>query len=324
MCIRDRLEAEGHPGQETHLGVRALDQPVGQPVLEAGVDRDTVLGDPLGQVDESGDPAAPGPGQPMVEQALAVLALEREDLTQLLLEQVGPVEAVVDLGDPGQLGRLLVGEVFGVLPQRVPGVFEVAGVPAGPLLAGRVPCLAANLVQGVCGAPPRCGTDLRTARRWGTCRRPRRRSTSRRRRDVRDGGTPRFTEGGEELRQRLAVSTRRGPHQPATVVIHDESDVSVPALVADLPGRPGAAMRPAYPARSRSLFGCLGRARGNEASRSESSRPSTPCCNRWFGGWSSRASRTWRWSRPGCTGSRSSTPCARAIPWRSCRSTPGM
>jgi hypothetical protein len=38
-------------------------------------------------VDESGDPAAPGPGQPMVEQALAVLALEREDLTQLLLEQ---------------------------------------------------------------------------------------------------------------------------------------------------------------------------------------------------------------------------------------------
>src|SRR5664280_178349 len=90
MCIRDRLEAEGHPGQETHLGVRALDEPVGQPVLEAGVDRDAVLGDPLGQVDESGDPAAPGPGQPMVERALAVLAREREDLTQLLLEQVGP------------------------------------------------------------------------------------------------------------------------------------------------------------------------------------------------------------------------------------------
>src|SRR5659263_321135 len=83
----------------------------------------------------------------MVEQALAVLALEREDLTQLLLEQVGPVEAVVDLGDPGQLGRLLLGEVFGVLPQRVPGVFEVAGVPAEALLAGRVPGLAANLVQ---------------------------------------------------------------------------------------------------------------------------------------------------------------------------------
>src|SRR5450759_5430302 len=60
-------------------------------------------------------------------------------LTLLLLEQVGPVEAVVDLGDPGQLGRLLLGEVFGVLPQRVPGVFEVAGVPAEPLLAGRVP-----------------------------------------------------------------------------------------------------------------------------------------------------------------------------------------
>src|SRR5664280_753573 len=49
----------------------------------------------------------------MVEQALAVLALEREDLPQLLLEQVGPVEAAVDLGDPGQLGRLLLGEVFG-------------------------------------------------------------------------------------------------------------------------------------------------------------------------------------------------------------------
>src|SRR5664280_2196138 len=250
--------------------------------------------------------------------------LSAKDLTQLLLEQVGPVEAVVDRGAPGQLGRLLLGEVFGVLPQRVPGVFEVAGVPAEPLLAGRVPGLAANLVQRVGG--PRHDVERICAAHGvgalvGDLVGDPRRGVGR---DVRDGGTPGFTEGVEELRQRLAVSTRRGPHQPATVVIHDESDVSVPALVADLPGRPGAAMRPAYPARSRSLFGCLGRARGNEASRSESSRPSTPCCNRWFGGWSSRASRTWRWSRPGCTGSRSSTPCARAIPWRSCWSTPGM
>src|SRR5664280_3219812 len=71
--------------------------------------------------------------------------------------------------------------------------------------------------------------------------------------------TPGFTEGVEELRQRLAVSTRRGPHQPATVVIHDESDVSVPALVADLVDPD-----PSQPGQRVSLGGALGHDPGDD------------------------------------------------------------
>src|SRR5664280_1776748 len=70
----------------------------------------------------------------MVEQALAVLALEREDLTQLLLEQVGPVEAAVDLGDPGQLGRLLLGEVFGFFHNAYRACLRSRACPPSPSL----------------------------------------------------------------------------------------------------------------------------------------------------------------------------------------------
>jgi hypothetical protein len=56
----------------------------------------------------------PGPAQPGVEQRLALLALEGEDLPELLLEQVGRVELVIDLRNPGQLGLLAVGEVLRV------------------------------------------------------------------------------------------------------------------------------------------------------------------------------------------------------------------
>jgi hypothetical protein len=47
-------------------------------------------------------------------------------MPQALFEQIGPIQAGIGFGDPGQLGGLTVGEVVGVLPQRVAGALELA------------------------------------------------------------------------------------------------------------------------------------------------------------------------------------------------------
>ena len=68
----------------------------------------------------------------------------------------------VGFGDPGQLVPLPVGEVVGVLPQRVAGVLVAAGITGGqahaisvalglPGAAGVVPCLASYFVEGFGG-----------------------------------------------------------------------------------------------------------------------------------------------------------------------------
>jgi len=150
-------------------------------MVQGRVDRFAMLGEPLSEVDEGGDAAPTGPAELGVQKLFAFAALEPEHLAELLLEQVGPVQLVVDLRDPGELGLLPVGEVLGVLPQRVAGAFEVAGVHAHPTLAGGVPGVTADLVQGVTGprddvkrigAPDRIG---------GSARRPHQRSTAQRR-----------------------------------------------------------------------------------------------------------------------------------------------
>ena len=84
------------------------------------------------QLDEYRDAAAPRPGDPPVQGLLAFLALDRKHMPQALFEQIGAIQAGVGLGDPGQLGGLAFGEVFGVLPQRITGALELAG----PLMAG--------------------------------------------------------------------------------------------------------------------------------------------------------------------------------------------
>src|SRR5918995_3321304 len=66
-------------------------------------------------------------------------------------QQVGAVAAVVDPGDPGELGPLAGGQVARVLPQRRAGTLELARQGGLPALAGRVPDLAAHLVQCVGG-----------------------------------------------------------------------------------------------------------------------------------------------------------------------------
>ncbi len=64
-------------------------------------------------------------------------------------EQVGAVEALVELLDARELELLALGQVAGVLPQREPGAFELAGELGLALAAGVVPHLAADLVQRV-------------------------------------------------------------------------------------------------------------------------------------------------------------------------------
>src|SRR3954454_9763216 len=54
-------------GEQPQLGVHALGQPVRQGVSDGGDDPGPVLLDPVVQLNEGGDPAAAGPGQPGVQ-----------------------------------------------------------------------------------------------------------------------------------------------------------------------------------------------------------------------------------------------------------------
>ena len=54
-------------------------------------------------------------------------------MPQALFQQIGAIRPGVGLGDPGQLGGLAFGEVFGVLPQRIAGALELAD----PLMSWR-------------------------------------------------------------------------------------------------------------------------------------------------------------------------------------------
>ena len=71
-------------------------------MFQGGVDLAAVDGDLAGEVDKSGYPTAPRPGEPPVEGLLAGVALHDKDVAQPLFEQIGAVEAGVGLGDPGK------------------------------------------------------------------------------------------------------------------------------------------------------------------------------------------------------------------------------
>jgi hypothetical protein len=83
--------------------------------------------DAAGQLHKHWDAAAPRPGDPPVQGLLAFLAFDRKHVAQPLFEQISAVEPGVGLGDPGQLGGLTLGEIFGVFPQRIAGALELAG-----------------------------------------------------------------------------------------------------------------------------------------------------------------------------------------------------
>ncbi len=49
------VESVGDPGEQPDFGVGGFDEALGETVVEVGVDRITVFGDPLGEVDKRGE-----------------------------------------------------------------------------------------------------------------------------------------------------------------------------------------------------------------------------------------------------------------------------
>jgi hypothetical protein len=110
------VEAEGDTGEESELGVGGLDEGVGHVVVEGSVDAGPVAHDAALEVDEGGDAAASGPGDPAVEGVFGGLSPELEHDPEAFFEQVGPMDAGVSLDQPGEVLVLAGGEVLGVLP----------------------------------------------------------------------------------------------------------------------------------------------------------------------------------------------------------------
>jgi hypothetical protein len=116
-------------------------------VEQRGLDVLAVVGDGSGQLNEGRDAAAASPLEPALEQGRGLLVGHPEDHPQLLLEQVGTVERIVEAGDQGQLLGLLRGQVLGVLEQRPTAVLDLGGLGLLARAADLVPDFAANLVQ---------------------------------------------------------------------------------------------------------------------------------------------------------------------------------
>jgi hypothetical protein len=72
-----------------------------------------VVADRAGELDKRREAAAPRPLQPGVEDGERLVGIEAVDLAQLFFEQVGAVQALVDVLDVGELDLLAAGQVLG-------------------------------------------------------------------------------------------------------------------------------------------------------------------------------------------------------------------
>ena len=145
------MVAEAPSGDQPDLGVDLLDGCVGQLVRDRGFDHLALLGDPAGELEEPFQTTSSGPLQPRLEQDQGVLGGDAVDLAQLLGEQVGAVQALVELLDASELELLALGQVPGVLPERELGALELFGELLLALAASLVPDLAADLIERVGG-----------------------------------------------------------------------------------------------------------------------------------------------------------------------------
>ena len=109
----------------------------------------------LGELLDLVDPGAAGAGEPRLQPEPRLRAAAGlEHVAQALLEQVGPVQGLVLPGHPLERLALGLGEVLGVLEQRVPAALDRLG-PSGRELAaplggpGPPPGLLAQLVDDV-------------------------------------------------------------------------------------------------------------------------------------------------------------------------------
>jgi hypothetical protein len=82
-----RVESKRHAGEDPDLGVRGLDEPVGEVVLDRGEDPVAAFHDALLQLHERGHPAAPRPADPPVQRVSGCLIGELEDHASALFQQ---------------------------------------------------------------------------------------------------------------------------------------------------------------------------------------------------------------------------------------------
>src|SRR2546430_157573 len=143
-----RVEAEGSPGEQPDACVDRLHERVGEPVLERDQDGVEVVGNGVAEPHEGIQARAPGPLQPLLQELDRLLQRELEDRAQLLLEKVGAEQRLVDASDPAQLALLPGAEVLGVLPERPARALELASMGVVTAVAGLVPDLTSNLVEG--------------------------------------------------------------------------------------------------------------------------------------------------------------------------------
>ncbi len=155
-------------------------------------------------------------------------------------------QARVGLGDPVELRALTAGEITGVLPQRVARFGDVLRVAGRASLAGEAETAGGATAFGlVPGAAPfdieRFDRPRDNMERIGAPHRVRGPVGD-------DAGDPVShisrnmgeqrgsfgTELVEEHFQGGVVAARSGPHQPATVMVHDDDQVAVAAFVGDL------------------------------------------------------------------------------------------
>jgi len=145
------VEAKGATDDEADLLVAAFDASVGEAVAKGGGDAGSVLGDGSGRLHEGCRSGAARPLGPAVEAGQSAPCRELEYIAQLLLQQVGTEERLVGALDLNQ-GRLLaLGEVLGVVPECPAGTLESVSQARLASLAGGIPDLAADLVEGVAG-----------------------------------------------------------------------------------------------------------------------------------------------------------------------------
>jgi hypothetical protein len=130
--------AEAAASDQADVGVDLLDSGVAEFVANRRLDCGALVAHRSGELDERRQARSPGPLHPGVEDRDRFVGVDAVDLPELLLEQVGAVQALVDLGDRGELELLAGREALGVLPQRKARALQIAGERDVALATGLV------------------------------------------------------------------------------------------------------------------------------------------------------------------------------------------
>src|SRR6266702_4055174 len=120
------MEAVGPVTEEADLVVEPFEPTVGETVLDGGEDAILVLADRPAQLDERGEAAGCGPGEPGAEPGLRLGERFAVEVAERLLEQVRAVKRAVDAPEYRELLDLVGIEVLGCLEQDPAGLLDRA------------------------------------------------------------------------------------------------------------------------------------------------------------------------------------------------------